>query len=342
MAAAFSRALDIAAQRGVTRYQLLALWGLWTERNVFGDYPAALALAERYNAIATATGDPDTRIISDRMLTLSLHFMGDQTAAREHAQRILVHAETDTRPPRLSAFQFDQIAGTQTVLCRILWILGLPEQAGRVAEEGVLRAQTIDHTLSLCFALYAACMVSLWRGDLAAARRYTAMLLQRAQKHTLVFWQAWGRSYDMALMFLQDAKVLAWRNPVCGAQQLEVMATFSERLLEADVLVRAVTGKASWCHAEILRAQGEMMLSKDGTDAAAAAEALFLQALDIARRQQALAWELRSATSLARLWRGQNRIYEAADLLAAVYERFSEGLASADLLQAKQLLDELV
>jgi predicted ATPase len=71
------------------------------------------------------------------------------------------------------------------------------------------------------------------------------------------------------------------------------------------------------------------------------AEAMFRSALNVARRQGALSWELRSATSLARLWQGQRRVAQARDLLAPVYARFSEGLATADLTAARRLLDEL-
>jgi hypothetical protein len=167
--------------------------------------------------------------------------------------------------------------------------------------------------------------------------------------HALVFWQAWGKSYDMALTFLQNGdpryaeKMTAgdWRNPICGAQQLEVMATVSERLLLDDTIVCAASGKANWCQAEILRAQGEAVLNNNTADAAAAAELLFQQSLDIARRQQARSWDLRSATSLARLWRVQHRTAEAGELLSGVYGRFSEGLNSADLITARQLLNEL-
>jgi predicted ATPase len=93
--------------------------------------------------------------------------------------------------------------------------------------------------------------------------------------------------------------------------------------------------------AELLRVKGELLLSQGGSGAAATAEAQFRQALDWARRQGALSWELRAATSLARLWRDQARSKQARELLTPVYDRFTEGFATADLKEAKRLLEEL-
>ena len=93
--------------------------------------------------------------------------------------------------------------------------------------------------------------------------------------------------------------------------------------------------------AELLRIKGELVLSEGGPDAAEAAEDHFRQALDWARRQGALSWELRAATSLARLWRDQNRTKAAREILAPVYDRFTEGFETTDLKAAKLLLDGL-
>jgi predicted ATPase len=90
-----------------------------------------------------------------------------------------------------------------------------------------------------------------------------------------------------------------------------------------------------------VRIKGELLLSQDAPGAAAAAEDHFRQSLDWARQQGALSWELRAATSLARLLRDQDRVGEARDLLAPIYQRFTEGFGTADLQAAKRLLAEL-
>jgi predicted ATPase len=96
-----------------------------------------------------------------------------------------------------------------------------------------------------------------------------------------------------------------------------------------------------WLIAELLRTKGELLLLQDAPGAAAAAEGHFRQALDWARRQGALSWELRTASSLARLWRDQHRVKEARARLESVYGRFTEGFATADLREARSLLEQL-
>jgi predicted ATPase len=93
--------------------------------------------------------------------------------------------------------------------------------------------------------------------------------------------------------------------------------------------------------AELLRIKGELLLVRDELKAAVAAEEHFRHALDWARRQHALSWELRGATSLARLWHRQHRTSHARKLLAPVYARFTEGFGTADLIAAKTLLASL-
>ena len=93
--------------------------------------------------------------------------------------------------------------------------------------------------------------------------------------------------------------------------------------------------------AELVRVRGELLLLQGAPGAASAAEHHFRQGLDWARRQGALSWELRAATSLARLLRERDRIGEARDLLAPIYERFTEGFGTADLREAKRLIDAL-
>jgi len=103
-------------------------------------------------------------------------------------------------------------------------------------------------------------------------------------------------------------------------------------------LARAEQTEAGWCLAELVRTKGELLLLGREPTAVVTAEQCFQQALDVARRQDALAWELRAAMSLARLWRGQQRVSQARKLLSPVYRRFTEGFGSSDLVAAKALL----
>ena len=108
-----------------------------------------------------------------------------------------------------------------------------------------------------------------------------------------------------------------------------------------EAIARSERTEERWAIAEMLRIKGELLLMQGGPEAADAAEDLFRQALDWARQQGALSWELRAAASLARLLRDRDRIGEARDLLAPIYDRFTEGFGTADLQSAKRLLGEL-
>jgi predicted ATPase len=98
--------------------------------------------------------------------------------------------------------------------------------------------------------------------------------------------------------------------------------------------------KERWCEAEVYRTAGGIMLLSPDPDAATA-EAYFERALMIARKQQAKSWELRTAMSMAGLWRDQGKRDEALDLLAPVYDWFTDGFDTRDLKEAKALLDAL-
>src|SRR5262249_40951562 len=108
----------------------------------------------------------------------------------------------------------------------------------------------------------------------------------------------------------------------------------------AEALAAAHHSGERYCEAELHRLKGELLLLQS-TDHHAEAEACFHQALDVARHQQAKSLELRAATSLARLWQQQGKHQAAHDLLAPVYHWFTEGFDTADLIDAKVLLDEL-
>jgi predicted ATPase len=107
-----------------------------------------------------------------------------------------------------------------------------------------------------------------------------------------------------------------------------------------DAVTQSERGDGRWCIPELLRIKGELLQCEGAQNSADAAQDHFLKALELARRQSALSWELRTSTSLARLWRNQGRGEDAYQLLAAVYDRFTEGFETADLTAAKALVDQ--
>jgi predicted ATPase len=187
------------------------------------------------------------------------------------------------------------------------------------------------------------------------------MLLDHSRKHGLATWHAWGRCYEGVLTIQRGdlgpglqllRSGLDERGDATSALQL---LTFLSGMAEAlgraghiadaiatidDAIGRAEAAEERWRMTEFLRVKGEILLLQGAKDAATMADDYFRQALDWAGRQGALSWELRAAISLARLLCDQGRPTDAMVLLQPVYDRFTEGFGTADLIAAKNLLDE--
>ena len=361
--AAWARALELAESLGDEPFQLSALWGLSFYRSISGEHRTELGLAQRFAAIAAKRMRPADLRVGDRVIGTSLHYLGDQDGARHHIERMLARSTASIDRVRLYRFQFDQSSAARCILAHALWLQGFPEQAVRTAQSSVEGARASDHALSLCNALaQAACPIALFTGDLAAAEQYVGMLSEHAERHALAVWQIWARCLNGALLTGRgdiDAGLPLLRAALDDLQRtgyvlrytgfLGVLAEGLGRAGEVpdgltaigDALARSERGEGRWNIAELLRIKGELLLIEDARNAAAAAEEHFRQALDWAHRQGALSWELRCVTSLARSWRSRARRAEARDLLASVYDRFTEGFVTADLKAAKAALDEL-
>ena len=359
----WAKALDIAESLGDTEYQLRALYGLWACRLNHGEYRIALTLAQNFCSLAQDRGDPADLPIGDQMIGTSLHYWGDQTNARHHIERMLGAYVASVQRLPMVLFQFDQRVVARIALARILWLQGFPEQARRTAQSTVDDARALNHTVSFCLALdKAACPVALLTGDLAAAESYVVMLLDSSAAHALPIWQAEGKRFHGTLLIrngdfdtgLQHLRTALEQLPETDYQPYFTwfLGELADGLGRAgqvaqgfeaidEALARSERNEDRWCVAELLRIKGELLLLQGGSAAAAAAEDHYRQALGWARRQGALSWELRAATSLARLLHDQNRSPEAIALLAPIYNRFTEGFETADLRAAKALIDGL-
>ena len=359
---AYTRALEIAESLDDAEYRLRALWGLCTYHSANGRNRVALELAQRFHALAAERPDPNDRLTGEGMIGVAQHFLGDLPSARHHLEHVLVGDVTPNEMSHIIRFHTDQRVLMSVFFARVLWLQGFPDQATRAAHSTVEDAHAANNTISLCQALaHAACPLALLTGDLAAAEHYGTMLLDHSTRFALAFWRAWGRSFQGVLVIQRGDVITGLRLLRAGFDEIGEAEFAIFRLiaiLMADALVRAgqnADGLAAievavaraerteerWATAELVRVKGELLLLQGAPGAAAVAEDHFRQALDWARQQGALSWELRAATSLARLLRDRDRIDEARDLLAGVYGRFTEGFGTADLREAKRLIDAL-
>jgi predicted ATPase/TolB-like protein/tetratricopeptide (TPR) repeat protein len=361
--AAWMNALDIAEKLDDTDCQLQTLRGLWACRLNSGEYRASLTFAQRFCGVAADRADPADLLVGDRMVGTSLHYLGNQTDARRYTERMLAAYIAPVHRPHNIRFQFDQRLTARSLLPRILWLQGFPDQAMRTAQSNVEDALAIDHALSLCNSLaVAACPIALFVGDLDAAERFVAMLLDHSRKHSFGAWLALGHMFE-AMLLVRRGDVGNGLPFLCGALDelcktgflqgypapLGAFAEASGRVGEVaqglaaieEALARSEGTEGHWFTAELLRIKGELVLLEGAQNSVDAAQDHFLKALDLARHQNVLSWELRAATSLAGLWRDQGRGEDAYDLLAPVYDRFTEGFETADLRAAKALIDQI-
>jgi predicted ATPase/DNA-binding winged helix-turn-helix (wHTH) protein len=357
---ASTRALRLAESLGDTEHQLRALWELWVHHTNTGGHAAALAVAERFYTLALEHADPATPPIADRMMGMSYHYLGDQTNAWRHIERML---STDVGPQRRSPlirFWFDQKVAGRVALARILWLRGFADQAWSAVQSAVGDAEALADPATLCYALsHGGCLVALWVGNLAAAERYAEMLLDHSRKHGFAVWNDFAsRLKGVVLVKAGDldggspllrAGLYEITEPNSGLWYLTCLSQMAEALglagRFADGLATVDRGidrsQRGWLAPDLLRIKGEVLLLQGATETMKAVEDVFRQALDEAREHGTLSWELRAATSLAHVLRDQGRPADAAACLQPIYDRFTEGFGTADLIAAKQLLDDL-
>jgi predicted ATPase len=292
-----------------------------------------------------------------------LHLLGDQPAARRPFEPLLAADFALTRQQHVARYQWDQRVVTQSFYARIVWLQGEGDRAKRIADDIVEYARSAGHVTSWLYALsQAACPIAIYTGDLTSADRYVRMMHDLAVRHGLAPWSVWGRVLEGIILIKRGQSVdgAALLGPgldglpiaafhiqanLFRAELAEGLAAAGqpERALSTmrEALGRAERSEEGWCLAELLRKQGELLLLIGASTATGDAEPCFRQAVEMARRQGALAWELRAATSLARLYHRQDRPTRARKILAPVVRRFTEGFGTADLVNAKVLLRSL-
>jgi predicted ATPase/DNA-binding winged helix-turn-helix (wHTH) protein len=357
---ALTSALEIAESLDDTEYQLRSIWGLWGLHSETGRYRAALPFAQKFHELAIRVSDSNGRLFGERMMGSSKHFLGDQIGARRHLERVLSHYPGTDHGWEVIRFGTDLRVSVHALLARVLWLQGFVDQAVRTAEASIGEAQATGHAASLCYALAtAACPISLWVGNLAAATHYTGMLLDDSRKHGMPLWSAFGSRFQR-LVVLKSGDLATGSRRLqtsldeiadpdvsfrlsSGLSELAVALTHAGRVAEALALVEAGIEKleAGWATPELLRLKGDLLLLQRSGAGAEMAQELFRQALQEARQHGALSWELRAATSLARLLCRQGQSAAAIACLEPVFDRFTEGFETTDLISARQLLDEL-
>jgi class 3 adenylate cyclase/predicted ATPase len=355
----YGHARELCQQLGHTPQTLPALLALARLTMIRAQHHDALALGQQCLALAHQHDDPALLAAAHEAIGKPCALRGDGGVARTHLEQALRLYQAQPRPVR-SAVQAPQI----TCLFALTWALlplGYPQQALTCVHQARALAHALAHPFSLAFATNATGIVHQLRREpqAAYAQVEASMQVNEAQGFPMLvgFNQVlWGwtlamqgqtedgltqiqqglannRSTGHAVFYPWGLTCLAEAYGQAGqpeaaltvvAEALTVIDTTEERLWEA----------------ELYRLKGTLLLQQSADNAPEAA-ACFARAMAIAHKQSAKSWELRAATSVARLWQQQGKRQEAHDLLAPVYGWFTEGFDTADLKDAKMLLDEL-
>ncbi|WP_248803828.1 ATP-binding protein [Pseudomonas sp. MWU13-2100] len=336
---AFVSARALAERCADVAGQLRAVSGHMAVNLSCGNYQLALEQSQQFDRLGLLdNGAAAMSLSTHRLRVLALHFAGDQPQARENAEQVIQRMAQSGHLNRFTrgfGVQYDQSVAALTILARILWLQGHPEKAWHTARQALDIAIQINHGTSICYTLaLSGCLIAHYNGDTGTARELLRLLLEQAQKHSVLLFYTWARRYAQVIDGAAE-----YASPPAGSGLIkDIMVTLDTGYVDDALLERAETGMAGWSTAEILRARANRLLT---ANSASAAETVLLKALAVAKAQGALAWELRSATSLAQLWQRQGHFQQAHDLLAPIYARFTEGFATPDLSKVRQLLDEL-
>jgi class 3 adenylate cyclase/predicted ATPase len=344
-----------------TPVHFFVLHGLWVSNHVSGAIAAALEHATNFLSVAQSQSSSGPLSIGHRALAVSLFVSGDYRAALAHAETAASLYRPDEH--RDFALRFGQDIGVSAFvhLSWALWHRGYPDQSARAADRALALSRQLGHAPTLSTALYLAGMAAVFARDVVTVYARSSDCVALASEHGFALWAARGRvlqgwagaqrgeaatgiAHIREGLAAYEATGVRSATPfqlALLAEALGLAGEIEEALAALDdaSAQAAVSGARGW-DAEIHPLRGELTGRLPHPDLAKVEDS-FRTALAIAREQGTRGYELRAATSLARLWHEQDRWGEAHELLAPVYGSFTEGFDTADLKEAQRLLDEL-
>ena len=362
MEQAYTQAYALCQQVGETPELVPVLLGLLNFYTGRAQFHTARELGDTLLRLTQRDPNPALAILVHHRLGQTQLYLGALSAARLHLEAGIA---LDT-PAQRRALMVRIEGADAGVACRIcaaltLWVLGYPAQALARRHDALTLAHALGPPYSLAFARCWAAYVSQFCRDVPAVHMQAEAAVALATEKGFPFWGAAGtilRGWALVIQGQGEAGMAEVRQGIAayratGAALLvpyyctvltDVAAHLGhteeglQALAEAHTLVEQQEER--WWEAEIHRLRGVLLLRQPGTPQAEA-ETWLQRALDVARRQEAKSLELRAAMSLSRLWQQQGKQAEARALLASVYGWFTEGFDTADLQEAKVLLEEL-
>ena len=337
------------------------LYSFWVANYAAFNGDVMRELAAQFLALAEKQGATVPLMIGHRLMGMSLLNTGDIAEGRAHLDQALALYDAAEHRPLAARFGQDVAVAILSFRSTALWLLGYPEAALADTDSALKHAREIGQAATLMYALTATLITLVHCGNYATATMQFEELVALTDEKGSSFWKALGTMMQGCVLAMTgkasdaihviNSGLTAYRSTgttMWMPMFLSHLARAYAGLGQFDDAWRCIgeamttmeTTKERWFEADVHRTAGEVVLVSRKSDAAKA-ERYFERALAVARKQQAKSWELRAATSMARLWRDQGKRNEARDLLAPVYGWFTEGFDTLDLKDAKVLLEEL-
>ena len=356
---AYARARELWAQLGAPTEFLRVAFGQSLYHMNRGELDLALRFDEDLLRLSRQRNDSAGLFLSHQSIGRNLLFSGKFALSRSHLEEAITLY--DPNFPRRLVHQSGtspQVA-SQAFLGNVLFCLGYPEQALARSNASIADARSLAHPPSLALSLSIGSRLLSLVGDNAALDERADQLVAVTTEQGFPYWRAvgdilrgWAKAKNGDLtegISLLRSGSTAFRGTgaevyvphhtalLAGAYEIAGQIDDAVTLLDDALQIVERTGER-WLEAELYRHKGQLLLRQGNSEAA---EELYRKALSIAAEQAAKLWELRAAASLARLRRDRGRPGEARDLLAPIYGWFTEGFDTADLKEAKALLDQL-
>jgi len=351
----YMRAFDLAESSGSPQQRFDALYGVWQSTNMSGGSAAASPLSARLLSMTEQEGDDGLRLQALHSAWATLAFAGNPAKTREHtdAGRLLYDPEKHASH-RFVYGSHDPGACALLLGAWAEWLLGYPEKALASSAGSLSLAERIVHpfTLGLALTFFSVLHLNRREPEQALSLVEAAKALAAEQRLSLPFEPGMVHGAALVGQGAAEEGIARIREGVTkstGPGRPYGLAFLAEGLARHGDLVGALaalqegleiarsSGEHGW-DAELHRLTGTVLLAQNKLNEG---EASLQQAIRIAQAQQAKSLELRAARDLARLWGEQGRRTEARDLVAPVYSCFTEGFDTADLKEAKALLDQL-
>ena len=341
------RAREIAQNIGDKAQELKVIWMLYGWAGNVGHYRQELLYAQSFVEAARGSEDPITESRCNRMLGRGFSHLGQHACAQKHIEQALRSIRSAMPRVALHAYDANDYIAARATYAKILWLRGYADDANTEAEQCIAEALAIGQEQSICWAIvFNICPVAIWRGDFGRARTLVSLLLERSQG-VFEHYHQWGLLYRQFLGELVTASGqwdAVWNSDIKPKipAQADLFSTFDGGFLGADAFARAQADEDVWCTPELLRVRACRAAPGDDEASPLASEAMLLRSLDLAKRQDAKAWELRTATSLARLYLKSTRRSEGSAVLKPVLEQLKQGRDTRDVQSAVNVLHSLV